>query len=346
VKWIWLLLILPLAGYAEECSQINYLTQPNSPFDKIPVGDQDGAGICYAFSAAQLMDYHLIKTGQTRERVMHPAWVALKSSRRILYSGQESDGVNAMRQVGSCGYDRVEQSLNAFGMSGNLSGAPLVNFIETYARELNRLSRDRAASTDIQDAAYDKAVDETYPHCPEDVRFDPLIPAVRELTGTSVQIFNHLLADTCPPSDLRRYNIPAPVNHEIPIDVAAAKAKLNQNITNGPHAIGYCAIAWEKKNGLNSQGVANDDCGAHSSLAVGRKMIDGYCHTLVRNTWGTGWGDWNQNSVCVCRNKRTGEWVDGCNYYLHTEDEYTVEACYIGQNLLSRNLFSITTLGP
>jgi hypothetical protein len=77
---------------------------------------------------------------------------------------------------------------------------------------------------------------------------------------------------------------------------------------------------------------------------VGRKQIGEHCYMLVRNSWGTGWGDWNSNQKCICRHKVTREWVDECTYDEHGSGDYTVEACYMGQNQMSRNIQDITTI--
>jgi hypothetical protein len=269
--------------------------------------------------------------------VMHPAWLALKSSKKILYSGNEIDAINAMKTIGTCGYDKVEESLNRFGSSAFLSGSALVNFIETYARELQK-NADR-------DHAFDKAIDGTANQCPDDVIFERMRSPMNELSGTSVQIFNKLLAQTCPASAVTKYKIPTARDTLISSN-AAGKQKLNELIEKGPFTIGYCANAWTYPDlSVDRTKDIGDDCGPHSSLVVGRKKIGDQCYSLVRNTWGTGWGEWNENSKCLCRHKTTLEWLDECTVDNQSSGEYTVEACYMGQNQLSRNLFDVTSLG-
>jgi hypothetical protein len=64
-----------------------------------------------------------------------------------------------------------------------------------------------------------------------------------------------------------------------------------------PVGIGYCSKILEKKNYLgrfpdpknDMQMIAkdNEECGSHASIVIGMKNIEGKCHYLVRNTWGT-----------------------------------------------------------
>lgn len=349
MKFILFLLFASFISAAQDCSPVNYVTAKNSPFAKIPVQDQDGTGICYAYTSGQLIDYHLLKTKQTSERVMHPVWIALKSSKKILYSGNEIDAINAVRTNGSCNYEYVDAALNVHGMTARLEGSPLVAFLEFYARALKKEAPTGNVTADTVRIAFDTAVAQTAPFCDEDVLWDELLPQLKVLNETSVQLFSRLLGNSCKADSLERYRIPQPLTAGQFESNEQAKLSLQDQIQKGPFTFGYCAEAWDStsSNGMTRPGsnpVAN--CGLHSSMAVGRKQIGPHCYMLVRNTWGTGWGDWNQNSKCLCRNNATGAWVDECNATDHNDGQHTVEACYIGMNQLSKNLYDLTTFNP
>ncbi|MFL5785598.1 MAG: hypothetical protein ACJ76H_13360, partial [Bacteriovoracaceae bacterium] len=337
MKYFFLLILLPILSFAQDCSTINYLTEANSPFEKIPVADQDGTGICYAYSSSQLMDYYLIKSGQTQTQSMHPAWTATKSSASELRSGSEDLSINAVRAAGSCNYQDVENALDTFGAFASVSGSQLVNFIENYAVALGK-GQDRGA-------AFYTAVNTTAPYCAKDTMWDMLLPDISPLAGTSVEMFTRILGDSCKSSQLRHFNIPAPVRTVIRDDALAAPT-INSLLERGPMTMGYCSQIWYDNrtyDGFDRNSyTAIPGCRPHSSLIVGRKMIGGSCHSLVRNSWGTGWGAWNEDHLCICRDKRTREWVDQCNPRLHSSDRYTVEACYIDQATLSVNVFDVT----
>jgi hypothetical protein len=332
-------ILFSVSTFAQECGTINYLTEPNSPFDRIPVADQDGLGICYAYTAAQLVDYHLLKTRQTTEAVMHPAWLALKSSRRLLYAGTEWEAITNLRAAGSCNYDRVESALNLFGSPSNLTSQPLLAFIEAYETEIGRqTNRRRAPITEaIQSQAFLSAVMATEDICPEGVLFERLLPELTASNETAVQLINRIVRDACSTANLSSYNIPQPLVAE-PESNEAAWLSLEDQLTKGPFTFSYCAATWDDPNFSMNRSNPGEACGMHSSLAVGRK--------LVRNSWGTGWGMWNQNEKCLCKNTSTGAWVDECIEAVHNDGNHTVEACYIDMNRLSRNLQNITTFNP
>ncbi len=350
MKLFLVLYFLSAFARAQDCGTINYLTQENSPFEKIPVADQDGVGICYAYTASQLLNYHILKTNQATEPVMHPVWVALKSSRRILTSGNELSAINAVNNAGNCNYDRVEGALNLFSNNSNLSGSPLVSFLETYARSLERQARGRQANQSMIETAQNEAMNDADSNCSEEVIWERLLPQLSTVSETSVQLFTRLLQDSCSPQSLNRFQTPRAVDI-YPFETHAhARSTMNTQISKGPFIFGYCSETWTNP---NYNGYAQTDrkfkavdanCGMHSSMMVGRKQIGPHCYMLVRNSWGIGWGDWNANQKCICRHKVTREWVDECTFDEHGTGDYTVEACYIGQNQMSRNVQNITTI--
>ncbi|MES2527788.1 MAG: hypothetical protein V4598_11900 [Bdellovibrionota bacterium] len=342
-----LFILMITSAFAQDCPTVNYVTQPNSPFSNIPVADQDGVGICYAYTASQLVDYHLLKTRQTREAVMHPAWLALKSSRRLLYAGTEWQAITDLRTAGSCSYDQVEGALNLFGQRANITAQPLLAFIEAYETAIFTESNRRRTSIteEMQGRAFLEAITATADICPEGVLFDRLLPELRASNETSVQLINRIVRDACAPANLRSYNIPQPLIAEL-ADNATAKASLEDQIGKGPFTFAYCSTTWDNPNYSMNRAATGEDCGMHSSLAVGRKQIGEHCYMLVRNTWGNGWGSWNQNEKCLCKNTTTGAWVDECTEAQHNDGNHSVEACYIGINRLSRNVQDLTTFNP
>ena len=344
---ILIFILMSVTAFAQECTNVNYLTQPNSPFNRIPVADQDGVGICYAYTAAQLVDYHLIRTRQTREPVMHPAWLALKSSRRLLYAGTELNAINSVRAAGSCSYHQVEEALNLFGQPANISSQPLLAFIEAYETAIFTESNRRrdTITSEMQGRAQMEAIIATAGICPEGVLLDRLLPELTASNETSVQLINRIVRDACAPASLQSYNIPQPLVAQ-PTDNDTASASLDDQIGKGPFTMAYCATTWDNPNFSMNRADPGEACGMHSSLAVGRKKIAEHCYMLVRNTWGTGWGSWNQNEKCLCKNTATGAWVDECTEAVHNDGNHTVEACYIGMNRLSRNVQDLTTFNP
>lgn len=109
-----LLFILSWSALAQDCTPVNLLTEANSPFEKIPVYDQGQLNICYAYSAAQILDWYQMKKGAGK-RSVHPAWVALQYAlarhRNKLEIGHPKEAMESVRDSLNCDFDSVEAAL-------------------------------------------------------------------------------------------------------------------------------------------------------------------------------------------------------------------------------------------
>ncbi len=259
-------------------------------------------------------------------------------------AGTEWNALTQLRAAGNCSYSQVENALNLFGRNANITAQPLLAFIEAYETALfNQSNRRRDTITEeIQGRAFLDAITATADICPENVLLDRLLPELTATNETSVQLINRIVRDACDSSQLRSFNIPQPLIAE-PVDNDASKLSLEDQIGKGPFTFAYCSSTWTDTNYSMNRADPGEACSMHSSLAVGRKKIGPHCFMLVRNSWGTGWGDWNTNEKCLCKNNTTGAWVDECTEATHNDGNHSVEACYIGMNRLSRNLLNITT---
>lgn len=87
------------------------------------------------------------------------------------------------------------------------------------------------------------------------------------------------------------------------------------------------------------------DCGSHEALIVGKKMIKGKCHVLLRNSWGSGFNRATRWWKCLCRDRKTGAFKDDCTAPLFNSGKLIVEGCWIDEESLAKNIFGMTSLG-
>lgn len=329
ILWAFLIPLIVKAQVpeAENCSPINLITQPNSPFQKIPVYNQEKINICYAYSAAQMVDFHLMKNGSP-DRTVHPAWVALnyslKKNRNQLEIGHTKEALESLAEANNCDYQAVSDALRNWAQRHDVSEARILTYIER--------------NTPVVPA----------------LRMPSSLPSVNDLKSsnlTSVQMLASLLSSNCQAK--RPLTIPKAhkFNFEQLPDDQAFTSMLETKIDSlkSPISIAYCANVWKDAEyrgiGLNWKGVRDSlkkDCHYHESLVVGRKKLGGSCNLLVRNTWGTNWTADNKNWKCVCRNKSTGAYVDECSAQTHPDSEYSVEGCWLPSDRLARNTGLIT----
>lgn len=110
-----LLFLISFNLFAAECAPVNLITEPDSPFRKIPVYNQGSLNICYAYSAAQILDWYQIKNGAPKRNI-HPAWTALQyallRNRDKLEIGHPKEAIESMKTSLNCDYDAVESAIS------------------------------------------------------------------------------------------------------------------------------------------------------------------------------------------------------------------------------------------
>jgi hypothetical protein len=328
---ILLLLSISCTALAQDCSDVNLLTMPNSPFEKIPVYDQQESNICYAYAAAQMVDFHNIRRGAEKRNV-HPAWPALiyaqNRKREGLDIGHTKDAIEGLREARNCDFEKVSGALTAWASAELLPDSRILAFIEKYS------TGERAPT----------AVDATTGRMLADLRARALNP---------VQMVARLLDPACRErtpleiSTVRKYNY-----SDLPDDWAFEsflRKRLAQTPT--PISIAYCSKVWKDPDydGIDltyfgKRDALKKDCDYHESLVVGRKVRGDACHLLVRNTWGDRWNAGNRRWQCLCRERATGRFIDDCAEASHPDARYAVEACWIPARTLARNVGVVTVM--
>ena len=140
---------------AAPCAEHNLETEVGSPMPQIPVYDQDGIGICYAYAASELMNAYLIKKNPNAGLQIHPALPAIRYSSTELHDGGELSGgqiggaINACRGKESYSYRSIQSSLNEIGAKAGMSESQTLEFIE----RLGKLMSDPAVATTAQTTA-------------------------------------------------------------------------------------------------------------------------------------------------------------------------------------------------
>jgi len=121
------------------CKNVNLYEIKDSPLAKIPVYDQDGTGTCYAYTASQLLNYHLLKNKHATTMKVHPAWAAtnyaVENFRSSTEGGFMDAAIKSLQKIPShCSYESVSKTLRDFGLSAGLSEPNVLAFLEAYAK--------------------------------------------------------------------------------------------------------------------------------------------------------------------------------------------------------------------
>lgn len=346
MKFLFLLFFASKA-FGIACNPINLVTERNSPFQKIPVTDQNGSNTCYAFAAAQMMNYEIIKRGGRGPEV-HPAWVALNSPRSnpvlgTLSSGLPHTGSANMVNVGNCPMSYVTKELSHLARIGGMSESKLLETIDNLIWRVNKDGK-KLSDKEVRDA-YFSSVDKS---CKYEPLWDQLGPIILNLNViNSDTLLKDVLLRQC---DKLKYklNIPAIKPQFASALRMATPALIEQSLKNNrsPVGIGYCSAMLRNPRYiglLRPQGgqiyTQKPDCGRHASIIVGQKKIGGACHFLLRNSYGSGWNNASRNFKCLCRHKATGALVDDCQVGTHNNGQYTVDSCWIPETTIAWNTY-------
>lgn len=311
-------------GTPDGCQATNLITASDSPFQKIPVYDQKDTNLCYAYSAAQLMDYHLIKNG-SQNRSIHPAWVALSYARSKnktgLYIGHTKEAIDSMRVARNCHYNSVSNALLSWSENRELPETSILKLIENFST--------KAKEELIQGPS----------------SLDPSL--------TPVEMLSRLMLPACPEEGREKIKLPAVSKfnfRELPTDEAFEsfiKKRLDEKTY--PVSIAYCSKVWKDPEydgihlnlALNRDSLSGD-CNYHESLVVGKKMLNGKCQFLIRNSLGDGYWAGSNQVRCLCKNKQTGEYADDCSAATHPSPQFMVEGCWLDSIKLARNTGVVT----
>lgn len=355
------LTFLAQSSFAQDCAPVNLITEENSPFNKIPVYDQDGLSVCYAYAAAQLVDYQLVKNGS--ERSVHPLWAALKyaesANQQKISSGITYNAIEQMIKTGNCKYDSINSAIGVWAEKANVKEADIMDLVERLAPKFtslytNKVKADPTATLTSEevDQAITEAINDHKPWCTAGATWDALMPELRALsTLSSRKILTDLILPVCN-KDLQKLALPKLTYFRSDVnEIYAATLEKKIGSIKSPVSVTYCSkflyepelVGVTRKTKTTPESYAAN-CGGHESLIVGKKKIGDQCHFLLRNSWGNGFSSSTENWKCLCKNKETGAMVDDCTNDTHNNGKFTVEGCWIGGDKLSKNLFGMTSL--
>lgn len=339
-----------------DCPNTNLQVMENSPFQRIPVYDQNGLGSCYAYTASQMVDFYRLKSGYGKLGLTHPIWLALKFSEYYGYdsleTGNVKNAVNIIRERGVCRDDEVQKRLNQYKAESDLSDAELMNIIE----QINS-AWDTPGFTNIGQI-FDKAVDESWS---KNACFDQrevrtkIFSHFRLNNGRyrrvlAVSFLKEALA-SCKGDQVYRPVIPAVRDSCQDCSDREMNDLIDDQLKSGlPVAFSYCAkvleepsyrgisddrnkdiYLWYRSNYL----VDRETCGSHGSLVVGSRQNQGQCQYLVRNSWGS--SSYEAHPNCLCEIEK-GKYED-CQ---HGDGSPNVVGCWVNRSDLTPNVMSVT----
>jgi hypothetical protein len=322
---------------------------------QMPFYDQGKVPICYAYTAAQMVDYWRVTKGTRVTKSINlstPLYAALLTRKlesnpyfgqRTIEGGGFVDAITAIKKMGMCSPDVIEKSISQFSKNHKLDPREFFEIVQFFysqypegIKEVNEMSFEDIKEKyikDMQTIKGNKAFDEgDLPKIFKDV-----VPYIKD--RSIVKYMTQLFKECEKPENiiLSTKFIPEPKFIFLgPSNQKSMKDSIKQqlNMPNPqPLGIAYCAMVFfdPKLIGIELDPtqdqyiVKNENlCGPHGSIIIGKKEIKGVCHFLIRNTWGTGCNSYSW----PCEKNRKGE----------------ATGIWLSEDALINNLLSIGTL--
>jgi len=294
---------------------------PESPFRKIPQYDQGPTGMCYSYAGAVLLNYHLLKQNPEAQ-IVDPIYMAVQS--RLGEDGKIKEGVegvdggfivdaiNGTRKHGGCSKDLTWEALREIRKI-----APYFVAEEAVLVVLDKVLKDLRDSQNVEGPPlYACSTDPLYLLILDFVekkglRYKLAIEAIREIFSKCLS--QPILVGNLPEAKLSRQ-----------FTTEALRARLDSTLKDGfPMALSIASTVFSrpsdrcievdtKSNLREVKLTKHHKCRAagkgkhfkHAIVVAGQKKVNGKCHLLVRNSWGSAWGPKNEETGkpfhCAC----------------------------------------------
>lgn len=297
----------------EYCSRVNLLRHKWTKEWNMPQYDQGFTELCYGYTGIQMFDYWRQTKGLrvTKDIALSDAIYGGLLTRMISYreiddlqGGNTYKVLSGIRRYGMCRPDVIQNSLKEFALKLNIDSR------EFYEAILNYVTRKRSWSNfdGFWDAFQNKLVNaarggvirlfkkrKVYSKANFKLIYEKLKPYIDKgnLTAFYMDVFKD-----CPKKGnyyLNSKKLPYPRQMRIE---GAHNEGIKDKFYSKLHSlldekkvigIDYCANVLSFKNSKNfkKNNQVKNGCMRHASLIVGRRVHEGNCQLLVRNSWGT-----------------------------------------------------------
>lgn len=332
------------ASLNSDCSEVDLNKGINSPFNKIPVYDQDGSSLCYSFATSQMVDYYRMKKGDKSYDLTNPVYAAWATyfqkagtGQTNLRGGFSTDVNKTLKHSGVCSNEEVKSRLSEFTKSAGVTEAEVLHFLEVVydnygqggGKNWNKVEKTLTYDSNIS--------------CDQQANLKRVLVKKGYLGVPSTAILQNLFkgckAQPVKVPNLKEFYLGSDLDMKKAVDGALtgdmpAEINMCSVVFNTPKARGQKNI--NPTLGRDTEGNSNPNCGRHAVLVTGRKMIGGQCAYMIRNSWGAYWKP-KGAMTCSCRTLK-GEYKQACNKPDEV-DEYV--GCWFDSKDLMANVGSV-----
>lgn len=341
-----LLLLFSAPASAGDCASVDLNSSPTSPLRKIPVEDQDGSGLCYAYVGATLANFWHIQNGGNPAQGVSPIYLAhlfhKDTESKEVSGGNVFGAIQSLKTSGNCPNTRAESLLKRWSVQG-LNHVQVLALIES-AKNLANKSASNILSLSQKlfgSSAFDSRAEENRAGCFQ--TFQNANQFLKSLPSFNSNQLLHDLFTSCKPLE-SKVHIPAPIRLTTGTDGTFNTAMENTLSEGKPAALSLCANLFNIPNfkgitsGPKRDFIRGKDCESHAVVLTGMKRFNGECRVLIRNSWGSDWRAKGRECACVLMD---GTYQETCKDYSKAKE---VVGCWFPRDRITSNTFRIVTL--
>jgi hypothetical protein len=344
---LFLLISITARAGESDCVSVDLNASPSSPFRSIPVEDQDGSGICYAYTASTLANYWHIKNGGSPAQGVNPIFLAHLYNKDFdkneVSGGNAFGALHELKNTGNCPEIKADALLKKWSVRG-LSHVQVLALIEESKDkpQKNSSGNTLAMMQKLFGSSDSKPSDEvSHAECSQTVmsanRFLKSLPSF-----DSNQLLKGLFEE-CRPLETMS-GLPYATRLETGSD-DDFNAAMGTALKEGkPIGISMCAEALRDKKfkglapGTERNYASGQGCGNHAVVLSGMKSFGGECRVLIRNSWGADWRAKGTECACVLRD---GTYQESCKDFSEAKE---VVGCWFPRDRITSNTYRIITL--
>lgn len=314
---------------------------------KIPTLDQDGMGICYAFSAVQMVEYQARKNGIHRSFSPIDASLISKSQlpddRFELDSGLTDSTIKHILEDGVASRSCIDEVIKKHTQGTSLSSEEFLSLVEEVWVARRKKTTETQIKKDLKNKcdSYGISVDQF-----SSLLKDLDIPFKRYIT----QMFEECDSERNQLRDLKKLNLT--VTKKTSGTNLEIVKEIDRHLDNkSPPNLVLCAEILQSKphhRGLAISGTKRDfvyknrvkDCGTHGVLAVARRKNNNRCEYLIRNSWGSTWAP--KTLTCACKTPKA--YYPDCSKNKEPGGQKVMVGCWVKEEDLIANTKNVIGL--
>lgn len=325
-----------------ECKPMDL--NPNTVLKNMPVLDQDGMGICYAFTASQMIEYEAKKNGINRSFSSIDASFVTKAKDKAatfqLDSGQVDKVIKAILKEGVASRNCIDNVIKKHTKGTSLSSEEFLSLVEDVWMARRTNSTDAKIKTDLKSTC-DRYGISTH-------QFTDLLKDLNKPFKTYLyDMFKECNLDRLEAKAIQRLDL------ELKTKVTGSNSEMvkfmdnildKKNIPN----LAICAEILQGK--PNHQGLlpsdkreykknkdGKRDCGSHSVLVTARRKVGHTCEYLIRNSWGGSWAP--KDMKCACKTPKA--YYPDCSLNKEKSGNKVMVGCWVKEENLIQNTKNI-----